>query len=481
MNTLEERLRQQCEEDGRRAYRLASLLCGILYIAGMSLDTFTQPELLARLVSIRLGSSLTYFALHLAARRGRYPFQDPFVSGLFLMLLSALSITIMCVSLDGYRSSYYAGINLVILGAGVLFPWNTRQMTIAALSIVGLYLGLTLAWDGFRIDRSDLLINNTYFLFSTSLITIASAWQGDRKRRESLARLMSIEQAQRSMQSALETQQGDIESASREIVHALKLQDEFLSIASHELKTPITSMMLQAQMARRRLDRLTLAEPSAPTSAGPGPEPRQDTAPAAKEPPKDGAAYSKLADLVISQCRRLAALIDDMLDISRIRSGNLRMKRERFDLTQMTREMADRFADQARLTGSEIRFAPSAPVVGDWDRYRLEQVVTNLITNAIKYGLGKPIELRTLKAGNQAVIEVQDQGIGIAPENQERIFERFERAVSADNISGLGLGLYITRQIVAAHDGAIRVRSELGQGATFAVVLPRKAEAQAAG
>jgi len=161
-----------------------------------------------------------------------------------------------------------------------------------------------------------------------------------------------------------------------------------------------------------------------------------------------------------------------MLDISRISTGKLTMMREDFDLVEMVRDVVERFSPQADAAGFPVIIEAPTPVRVHGDRFRLEQVVANLLTNGLRYGEAKPVTLRIGVVGAHARLEVQDHGRGIAPENHERIFERFERAVSASEISGLGLGLYISKQIVSMHGGTMSAESELGEGATFRVDLP---------
>jgi PAS domain S-box-containing protein len=240
------------------------------------------------------------------------------------------------------------------------------------------------------------------------------------------------------------TEQKKVRQALEEAVRA---RDEFLSIASHELKTPLTSLQLQIQMTKRSIE---LGRPDA------------------FEP----ARVTRLVAQIDKSIQRLTRLVDDMLDISRISTGKLSFTPERFDLCELAQEVVERLAVQANASGAHLSCECRSPVEGDWDRFRIDQVLTNLITNAIRYGQGSPIEVTVHRSGHQAVVEVRDQGPGVTPENQERIFQRFERATSATSVSGLGLGLYISREIIERHGGRIRVESKPGQGATFIVELP---------
>ncbi|MEK6606648.1 MAG: PAS domain S-box protein, partial [Myxococcota bacterium] len=231
---------------------------------------------------------------------------------------------------------------------------------------------------------------------------------------------------------------------------SVRVREEFLSIASHELKTPLTSLQFQVQSLLRAVRKGTLAT----------------------LPPERSAGMLESAE---RQTRRLARLVDDLLDVSRIAAGRLALHLEDVDLARVAREAFERLADEAARAGCTVALDADAPVVGRWDHLRLDQVATNLLSNAIKYGRGKPIEAVVRGDATNATLVVRDHGIGIAPEHLVRIFERFERASPARHYAGLGLGLYIVRQIVGTHGGSVRVASDPGTGSTFTVELPRHA------
>lgn len=239
--------------------------------------------------------------------------------------------------------------------------------------------------------------------------------------------------------------------ARREAERALNLRNEFISIASHELKTPLTSMKLQCQILGRQL---ASHEPSERLREG----------------------VLRLLDVGDRQFSRLTRLIEDMLDISRISAGRLQLSREKTDLGDLVKGLIDHLSETARAVGCELRPEIEDGVIGDWDRFRLEQVVINLVTNAIKYGRERPIRVQVNRTVDEAAeIRVIDQGVGIAKQDQERIFERFERTESSAGTSGIGLGLYIAREIVKLHSGKISVESDPGKGSTFIVHLPLRA------
>jgi PAS domain S-box-containing protein len=232
-----------------------------------------------------------------------------------------------------------------------------------------------------------------------------------------------------------------------DLKQAVDARDEFLSVASHELRTPLTTLMLQLDSLAR-------------STAG-------------RE--MDERSRRRIGDAV-RQAQRLDRLVGSLLDVSRISAGRLELELGDVELAELVRQAVERLGEHAQRAGSEIRVRADQTAQGQWDRARLEQVVTNLLANAVKYGQGKPIEVVVdVCEGDRVRLVVADQGIGVPLEQQARIFDRFHRAVSSRNFGGLGMGLYITRQIVAAHGGSIAVRSEPGQGATFIVELPRSA------
>ena len=170
---------------------------------------------------------------------------------------------------------------------------------------------------------------------------------------------------------------------------------------------------------------------------------------------------------------RLEHLVNELLDVTRIEQGQATVARAEMDLGALARDVGQHFEFDLAQAGCRLSVQCPSPVVGFWDASRLEQVVTNLLANAIKFGPGRPIEVMVHDAGQAVELQVRDHGIGIAAADLPKIFDRFERAVSSTHYGGLGLGLYLARSIVEAHRGAITVESRLGEGSTFTVRLPR--------
>jgi PAS domain S-box-containing protein len=231
---------------------------------------------------------------------------------------------------------------------------------------------------------------------------------------------------------------------------AIRTRDEFLQIASHELKTPLTPLQLQLDMLTRALEKTGVQNERLTAKLG----------------------------TASRQAARLSRLVESLLDVSRITAGRVELEIEPMDLSEVMRDVAQRFLPEARRAQSELVVRADTPIIGRWDRLRIEQILSNVITNAIKYGQGKPIEVDASVSDGTVRISVTDHGIGIEKEALGRIFGRFERAVSLRHFGGLGLGLFIARQFAEAHGGSIVAQSQPHAGSTFTVVLPLEATAR---
>ena len=227
----------------------------------------------------------------------------------------------------------------------------------------------------------------------------------------------------------------ELQQRVRDSESSVRARDEFIAIASHELRTPLTALLLHLQMLQR-------------TNGGVS------------------------ADLAVASARRMARLVETLLDVSKISLEGLVVDREPMDLAALVRELGRRFAEQAIRARSKFSVSAPLPAEGRWDSLRLEQVISNLLGNAFKYAGGTPVELSLGFDGKRARLVVADHGPDIAAEDLTRIFDAFERAAPVQHYGGFGLGLYVSRKIVEAHDGVIEVRSQLGQGTTFIVELP---------
>lgn len=244
----------------------------------------------------------------------------------------------------------------------------------------------------------------------------------------------------------LSKQVEELKLTKKELEQAVRTREEFMAIATHELKSPITVLKLQSQSRKRKL------------------ETGNDSSFTAEK-------LIQMFDSDNSHFDRLIRLIDDMLDISRISSGQLSISLENFDLCSLIHDVVEGHLEQFRTAGIDVKINLYEPIIGRWDKLRIEQVITNLLTNVIRYGAGKPVKISINKDQERAIIVIEDKGIGIAKEDLKRIFQRYER-VAGKEISGLGLGLYVVSQIIEAHNGLINVESHPGEGSVFTINLP---------
>lgn len=232
---------------------------------------------------------------------------------------------------------------------------------------------------------------------------------------------------------------------------ALRAREEMLAIAAHELASPLAGLHLQIQLLRR------LAHESG-------------------ESPVPSEVVLGKAERMETQARRVTALLETLLDVSRLRNGQLVLERESVDLTAVTSAVILHLETQVPTQESRLSFDSPGPIVGQWDKLRLEQVLVNLISNAFKYGQGKPIAvglcLTRWREEAAAEIRVTDEGAGVPAELREEIFRPFARGTEAHRRRSLGLGLYISRQIVQAHGGELAVEGGPSRGSTFRVLLP---------
>ena len=262
-----------------------------------------------------------------------------------------------------------------------------------------------------------------------------------RQRTELRRQLLALEESRRAQQALV----AQLQTTQVDLKRAVQMRDEFMSMVVHELRTPLSVLAMEVRMRQHQLQ-------------------------------ADNAAFfasdklAKMFERDWRQVRSLTRLIDDMADVSQIQHGKLSIRRERCDLSAMLQRVVAEL--QGQRGDVQIALSADAGVDGDWDEFRLEQVVVNLLTNALRYGGDQPVAVELRRVPGGATIRVSDHGIGIAPEDHARVFEQFVRVGDRLRTPGLGLGLYITRQLVEAHGGTISVASALGAGSTFTVALP---------
>ncbi len=231
------------------------------------------------------------------------------------------------------------------------------------------------------------------------------------------------------------------DEARAQALGALKGRDDFLAIASHELRTPMSALLLKLGSMRRRLA-------------------------------KGGAVSAEAVSQAEAQTERLAQLVNRLLDVSRVEAGQLQIQRGPMDLADLVRGVTQRLDEEARRAGCVLRVSAPSSVRGNWDRLRLEQIVLNLLSNAFRHAPGEPVDVGLTVEAETVQLMVRDHGPGMPEDQVEAMFSRYSRGDSARERGGLGLGLYISRRLVEAHGGTLGARGNPGAGCAFIVELP---------
>jgi signal transduction histidine kinase len=265
----------------------------------------------------------------------------------------------------------------------------------------------------------------------------------DQQRRETRRQMLALERSRQEQETLLR----ELNQTQQELQRSLKMRDEFMSLVAHELRTPLNTLFLETQMRSLQIKRGN----------------------AAAFAPQQMEAMVQRDE---RQIKSMIRLIDDMLDVSRMRSGKLSIRPTQVQLMSLLERIVSDLSLQAATTGSSLTLQPHDPVSGCWDEFRVEQVIVNLLTNALRYGGGQPVQVSVEQMGECVRIDVRDGGKGIAPADLERIFEPYERGARNGEPKGLGLGLYISRQLAISHSGELRVTSSPGEGSTFSLMLP---------
>lgn len=234
----------------------------------------------------------------------------------------------------------------------------------------------------------------------------------------------------------------------KDVIRELNAHDELISIASHELKTPLTSTLLQLQIALDNIKNVSLANFSIQN-------------------------LLEMLESAEQQAQSLGKMINDLLSLSLIKSGRMQLDFEEADLGQITENVINRFKEKAKKEQIKIEYLASAQkLITLLDRVKIEQAITNLLSNAIKYGQKKPVYVALHKSGTNARISVRDEGIGITRDVQEKIFNLYERGTNYSTQSGLGIGLFVTNQIILAHRGKLLLKSKENKGSVFTIEIP---------
>jgi signal transduction histidine kinase len=339
----------------------------------------------------------------------RYPFRK---TRWWTAVLNVLTSVPWIAATGGMYSHYLPILYLVVLSGNVRFP--PREGAVITLGFVGSYLAVLVAKGQLTADPLELVFQLT-FLTSAALIGMVFS-------------VVFLRQVERRLRVSEE---------------AVRARDELISFAGHDLKTPVTGAKLLLQRLQREV-----AEDGDPRALAPR------------------------LNLALHQVDKLGQMTEQLLDISRIAAGRLSLALEQLELGAVVRDVVIRLFPPAPET-PQVAVELDGPVVGHWDRGRLEQIASNLVANAVKYGGGKPVDVHISRVGSKAKLEVTDHGMGIPLEEQEQIFERFHRGTSAHGKqTGAGLGLWITRRLVEAMGGEIHVASTKGEGSTFTVELP---------
>ena len=316
---------------------------------------------------------------------------------------------------------------------------KTRHIPIVFVSAAGRELNY--AFKGYETGAVDFLYKPLDVGAVKSKVNVfVSLYQ---QRHETRRQVAALEKSRHEQETLLQ----ELHATQAQLQHSVQMRDEFMSMVAHELRTPLNTLFLEAQVRKMQLDRHNL----------------------------DAFNEDNLNKMVARDGRQIQSmirLIDDMLDVSRMRSGRLSIRPKQTDLSVLLERIVSDLAHQAGAQGTTITLTAQPHVIGLWDAFRIEQVVANLLNNALRYGQKMPIEVTLTADAHQARIDVRDYGVGISSTDQQRIFNAFERGANNDAPGGLGLGLYITKQLTEAHQGEIVVLSSLGEGALFSVSLP---------
>jgi two-component system sensor histidine kinase/response regulator len=430
----------------RRTDRLFILVMLLQYFFGIATALFISPRTWAGSISsvhihvwaaVLLGGLIISLPTALAIWEPGHPVTRHVIAAA-QMLYSGLLIHLMGGRIESHFHIFGA---LAILG----FYRDWRVLLTASLVTAIDHFCRGLFWPqsiyGLLSPESWRWAEHVGWVLFEDFFIMVACQQSLQEMREIGERRAHVEQIAKDRALAIK----ELEQTREELKEAIRAKDTFISICGHELKTPLTSLSLQTQLTQRTMRQ------------------GKDVTPE---------RLSRVMEQTENQVKRLLRLVQDMLDHSRLQVGRLEVYYESVELRRLILDVVERCQPQAETAGTSITANMGAPIYGRWDQFRIEQVVTNLITNAIKYGGGSAVQIEVSEEEGFAKIAVQDHGLGIPEEHQSRVFEQFERVGDSSHITGLGLGLFITRGIVERHGGRIELTSELKKGSTFTVYLP---------
>ena len=416
--------------------RIAALLATVLVPAGWGLDFLLEPSQVWPFLWIRLAFSAGTFAVFLLsfAPPAR---KLPGVLAFGVSVWIAIGIELLVLRSGGVASDYYDGLNVLIIAAGLLFPWGARGMGLTCLAILAVHLAPALA-HGVPLGSKD-LIGHAYFLFNSGLVAITAAWFGARARRREFDQRADLEARTVELREAT----GNLRETVEQLRTVDRMKDAFFASVSHELRTPLTVILAIVE---------TLAQEPLPAHA-----------------------QGQLAALG-RQGEALLALINDLLSLVELDAGRVRLVRRPVDLNVLARDLVAELVPLAERRNQTLVVRCEARSLFAADPARLNTLLRNLLSNALKFTpAGGEIRVRVAEELDAALLEVEDTGPGIPQAERARIFERFARLPEAQaaQVPGWGIGLSLVHEVAQLHGGKVEVDEAPGGGARFRVRLPR--------
>jgi len=416
-----------------QAGKVGSALVVFLMPAGFSLDLFVYPDRAKEFFALRLACSLVAAIMWLLHYKdiGQKHLR---LLGMAIVLAPAFFIDWMIWATEGTVSPYYAGLNLILLALNVVLHWSLLESLLTVGCIILMYLVACFARFE-AVQHLGLFFNNLYFLVLTGIIVITGNFFFNRLRFREFA-----------LRYELDKNRQMLEETNNKLVELGQVKDRFFANISHELRTPLTLLLSPLETMQNR----------------------------------QGANFDSetktLFGIMHSNGMRLLKLINDLLDLVRLESGRMELKREAMEMTAFVRGIASAAQQMADNKSVQLKFSVE-PDFGAVmvDRDKLEKVVLNLVFNALKFTTKEGfVELRVAKVNEDFVLTVTDSGIGIAAKNLPFIFDRFWQAdgSSKRNYKGVGIGLSLVKELTELHEGKVFVESEEGKGTKFTVRIP---------